>query len=113
MTSTTTPTWYADIDQIVNVGKTTIHQFADIEFASDLYEEDDEESESNDDDSNSCNSSDLSEPQRNDNKFLGNLSRILDKHDLSDDDSSHSSIQSKEASTQHLNSAQDHSNTHE
>ena len=35
----------ADMMGPVNVGKTTIHQFADIEFASDLYEEDDEESE--------------------------------------------------------------------
>lgn len=103
----------ADMMGPVNVGKRTIHQFADIDFASDLYEEDDEESESNDDDSNSCNSSDLSEPQRNDNKFLGNLSRILDKHDLSDDDSSCSSIQSKETSIQHLKSVEDHSNSHE
>ena len=46
-------------------------------------------------------------------RFLGNLSRILDKHDLSDNDSSCSSIQSKETSIQHLKSVEDHSNSHE
>ena len=96
----------------VNIGKITVHQFTDIEVATNPYEED-EESESNSDDSDSCNSSDLSEPQRNDNKFLGNLSKILDKQDCSDDDSSYSSTQSKEASIQRFKSVEDHSNSHE
>ena len=87
----------------VNVEKITVHQLADIEVATDLYEEeDDDQSKCNSDDSNSCQSHDLSDPQRNDNILVGNLSKILDTHYSSDDDSSDSSTQSQDTGIQHL-----------